>query len=291
MSTALGNVAVVSTRRHAFEPYIGTVLIAAIATLLYWHVAIDLFQDWWTQPNLSQGLLIVPFAAYLAWMRRAETLAFPATPSRRGLLLIGASCFLYLLGIVAAEFFLPRISIVLLLAGCIWTFWGSARLRTLTFPFVLLATAIPLPALIYNSAAAPLQLLASDFASRIAQAVGVTVYRDGNIINLAHMSLGVEEACSGLNSLSAMIAASVLVGFLICKRVPSRVLLLVLSVPIAIAANVVRVAGTAILADHNEQFAKGFYHALSGWLIFLIGFAGLFGVAKLLSVIERRTAV
>jgi exosortase len=288
MSTTLENLAVSPSHRRGIEPYIGATLITAVAILLYWRIAGDLFNDWWTQPNLSQGLLIVPFAAFLAWMRRDETLAHRPVAAPRGLALIAVACFFYVMGTIAAEFFLSRISLVLLLTGCVWTFWGAYRLRTLTFPLILLATAIPLPAIVYNTAAAPLQLFASDVATTIAQSVGVTVYRDGNIINLAHMSLGVEEACSGLNSLSAMMVGGVLVGFLMCKRPLSRWLLVLLSIPLAIAANVVRVGGTAVLADYNEQFAKGFYHMLSGWLVFLVGFAGLVGIAQILRLIERR---
>jgi exosortase len=287
MPTTLANLTAAPPRRN-IEPYIGPAVITIVSALLYWRIALDLFNDWWTQPNLSQGLLIVPFAAYLAWMHRGETLACRAQPALRGLLLIALACFLFVMGTVAAEFFLSRISLVVLLTGCIWAFWGTARLRTLAFPLILLATAIPLPALVYNSVAAPLQLFASDVATTIAQSVGVTVYRDGNIINLAHMSLGVEEACSGLNSLSAMMVGSVLLGFLMCERPLSRWLLFFLSIPLAIAANVVRVGGTAVLADYNEQFAQGFYHALSGWLVFLVGFSGLFLAAKLFSYAELR---
>lgn len=267
---------------------IGPLAVIVVTVLLYKQVSLELFSDWWTQPDLSQGLLIVPFALYIAYLRRGVTLQQPAAPDSRGLLVVGSGCLLYLLGIAAAEFFLSRMSLLLLLTGFIWTFWGTARLRTLVFPLVLLVSAIPLPAIVYNTATAPLQLLASELGTNLAQMFGVTVYRDGNVINLAHMSLGVEEACSGLNSLSAMFAGAILVGFISCTRGISRLLILFTSLPIAIAANAFRVGCTAIFADYNQQFAEGFYHALSGWLIFLIGFAGLFGVSTLLAHLERR---
>lgn len=116
-----------------------------------------------------------------------------------------------------------------------------------------------------------MQLFASRVATDLAQALGVTVFRDGNIIHLAQISLGVAEACSGLSSLSAMVVASLLLGFLAEASIPGRILLLVLSVPLAIAVNVLRVSGTAVLADYQTEFALGFYHAFSGWLVFLVG--------------------
>jgi len=267
-------------------------LITGLMLVLYAAVLADLANDWWTDPGLSQGLLIPPLALYIGWQRRRITLSTPAESQSRGLVLIGAACLLFLLGKLGAEFFLARVSFVVLLAGLVWTFWGQARLRTLTFPFLLLATMVPLPVIVYNAMAAPLQLFASDVATRLAQALGVTVYRDGNVIYLASLSLGVERACSGLNSLSALMVGSILLGFLNCTRARTRTALFLLSVPLSIAVNVVRVTGTAVLADYKQEFALGFYHTFSGWLVFLIGFAGLCGITKLLcSIFERKKAI
>jgi exosortase len=207
-------------------------------------------------------------------------LAEPAIPNSRGLWLIGASCLLFLLGKVGAEFFISRISFVVLLVALTWTFWGTARLRSLAFSFLLLATAVPLPVIVYNALAAPLQLLASDMATNLAQALGVTVYRDGNIINLATISLGVEEACSGLNSLSALMVGGLLLGYLQCTRFRTRALLFALTIPLSIAVNILRVTGTAVIADYHEEFALGFYHSFSGWLVFVAGFGVLYLLAK-----------
>jgi exosortase len=139
---------------------------------------------------------------------------------------------------------------------------------------------VPLPMIVYNSLAAPLQLFASEIATQLAQMLGVSVYRDGNIIHLAHTSLGVVEACSGLNSLSALIVASLLLGYLFCSRFLSRLLLVLISAPLAIAVNILRVTGTAVLADYNYEFAMGFYHSFSGWLVFVAGFGVLYLFAK-----------
>jgi len=265
--------------------WIQAAFIAVLVAALYGWTLADLANDWWTDPALSQGFLLPPLALGIAWMRRHLTFAEPAVRDSRGLLWIAAACFLFLLGKLGAEFFLARISFVILVTGILWTFWGGKRVRTLTFPLLLLATMVPLPALVYNSVAAPLQLLASDVATQLAQWMGVSVYRDGNIINLAHISLGVERACSGLNSLSALMVGGVLLGFLQCTRAHTRILLFLLTVPLSIAANVLRVTGTAVIADYHEEFAMGFYHAFSGWLVFVTGFAALYGISKPLHVL------
>jgi len=256
--------------------------VAALAAALFWRVLLDMAHDWWFEPSLSQGLLLPPLALYIAWIQREKTYAIPAEPDRRGLWLTAFACLLFLAGRLASEFFLMRFSFVVLLAALIWTFWGRPRLYSLTFPMLLLATMVPLPGLVYNSLAAPLQLFASNIATQIAQIARTSVYRDGNIMHLAGMSLGVAEACSGLNSLSALIVGSILLGYLYCSRPATRVSLFLSAIPLAIFVNVLRVSGTAILADYNQEFAMGFYHSFAGWLIFVAGFGLLYVTAWIL---------
>jgi exosortase len=254
--------------------------LGALLSVLYGWTCYDLARDWWTEPSLSYGLLLPPLAAYAAWLKREVLWSVPAVPDPRGLIAALFACVLYVLGKAGAEFFLRRISLVVLLAALVWTYWGKARLRVLFFPLVLLAAMIPLPGIVYNSLAAPLQLLASDIGAELARLAGITVYRDGNILQLANISLGVEEACSGLNSLSALMIGALLFGSLLCYRLRTKIALFVLSVVVAIGINVLRVAGTAILADFRPALASGFYHMFSGWLVFLAGIAAIYGVAR-----------
>ena len=262
--------------------YLQMALLAIIVVALYRTVITDLAVEWWTEDASSYGMLVPPIALFIAFQRRRLTLAHPTEPDRRGIWLVGLACMVFLLGGLAAEFFLSRISFVLLLAGLTWTFWGWARFRTLLFPFVLLATMVPLPAIIFTAISSPLQLFASAIATNFAQWLGVSIYRDGNIIYLANTSLGVAEACSGLNSLSSMAVASLLLGFLEGPSGMGRILLFLFSIPLAVLVNVIRVTGTALLADYNPAFAMGFYHMFSGWLIFVVGFGMLWLLAKLI---------
>src|SRR6516225_3072018 len=213
-------------RIQASPIWLETALITGLVVLLYSEVIPDLVSDWWTQPALSYGLLIPPLALYIAGLRQDVTFSIPAQKSWSGCWLVAFACLVFLAGSLSAEFFLSRISLVMLLAGLVWTFWGMGRLRTLAFPFFLLATMVPLPQIVYNTLSAPLQLFASRVATDLAQVLGVTVYRDGNIIQLAQISLGVAEACNGLSSLSAMVVASLLLGFLAAASVAGRILLL-----------------------------------------------------------------
>jgi exosortase len=257
-------------------------VISSLVCILFGKALFQMALEWWRWPALSQGMLLPPLALFVAWIERRRLLGCPATGELRGTVVTAMGCSVFVVGKLASEFFLMRFSFVILIAGLIWTFWGLARLRVLAFPLLLLACMVPLPAVIYNSAAGPLQLFASDVASRIAQTAGVSVFRDGNVIQLAGISLGVAEACSGLSCLSALVVGGLLLGYLLCTRTLSRIVLVLAAVPLAIAVNVVRVAGTAVLADYNQAFAMGFYHAFSGWLVFMAGMLALYGMAGMI---------
>jgi exosortase len=256
--------------------------------LLYAPVLAHLAFDWWNDPGASYGFIIPVIVLWLVWNSRKRIYREPARPDWRGLLGVIFSCAVLLLGTLGAEFFVTRISLVLLIVSFVWTFWGVRRLRTLTFPLVMLATMIPLPALIYNRLAMPLQLLASEITTELVRLSGGTVYRDGNILHLPQFTIGVAEACSGLNSLSAVVVTALLMGSSHCATALCRIIVVAFSIPLAIAVNVFRVAGTVFLARADQELAMGFYHAFSGWLVF-IGSAIL--VLKLAKVLHRTVEV
>jgi exosortase len=257
--------------------------VSAIVVLLlamYANVLAALAYNWWTDDRASYGMLIPPFALYIAWLARKSTLAAPAATDRRGLILLALSCLTFLLGKTAAEVFTLRSSFVIMLAGLVWAFWGVHRLRKLAFPLLLLETMVPIPSLIHGTITLPLQLFASRVATTLLQMIGFSIFRDGNVIYLPNTSLGVAEACSGLRSLSSLVVGALVLGYLLCNRVRTRVALVVLAVPLAIGVNVARVTGTAIMADYNQEWAMGFYHSFSGWLVFVAGFGSVWLVAK-----------
>jgi len=245
-------------------------------------------QDWWSSETYSHGPLAAAIALYVAWRQRNATLALRASPSAKGLILTSASMLMFVVGKLGAEFFTTRMSLLVLVCGLTWTFWGLQRLRRLAFPLLLLASVVPLPVILYNKLAAPLQLLASGIGTQVAQAFGASVFRDGNLIQLPNTTLGVAEACSGLRSLASLTVGALLLGYVEQLRTLARMLVLLLAIPIAILFNVLRVAGTALLAEQHPDLAMGFYHTVTGWLVFLGGFGTLYASAKLLRLILHR---
>jgi exosortase len=277
-------------RGSNIRQWLGPAAVATLLSALYAGVVSDMARAWMNEMGASHGMLIPPLVALIVWTDRDRILARPVKPDNRGLALLIPAALLYIVGRLGAEFFLTRVSLMVYITALIWTFWGRARLSALKFPLLLLATMIPIPQLIYKTIAGPLQLFASTAATQLAQAAGITVFQDGNVIHLAGITLGVEEACSGMHSISALTVGALLLAFLQLEGGWLRVLLFLSSFPIAIAANVVRVTGTAILADHWQAIAMGFYHYFSGWAVFLAAFGLLVLVAAGLRRIEARFA-
>ena len=188
-----------------------------------------------------------------------------------------------MIGVLGAELFLSRTSLIFLLAGMVVQFLGWAHLRAMAFPVAFLFLMIPVPAILFNQIAFPLQLLASQFAASFLQFAGVPTLRQGNVIQLPVMTLEVVEACSGIRSLVTLLTLAIIYGYLLESSIWKRVLLALSSIPIAVLANALRIVGTGLLGEYwGPEKAQGFFHSFSGWVIFVVALLLLFGVRSVM---------
>jgi exosortase len=260
--------------------------------LLFHGVVAKLVADWGRDENYSHGYLIVPLAVYFVWQRRAALARARVASSSAGLLLLIGSVLVFGAGVLAAELFLTRIAMIGVIAGAALYVFGPAVARLLAFPIAFLLVMVPLPAIVFNQIAFPLQLLASRAGEAALSAVHIPVLREGNLIVLASTTLEVAEACSGIRSLVSLLALGIVYGELAEPRAVVRLVLAAMTVPVAIAANAMRVAGTGIAAEYaGAAAAQGFLHTFAGWLMFIVAFACLIGVHRLIQLIGSRGSV
>jgi len=272
---------------------LGSVTICLLVAAVYYHVLGKLVTDWWQIPDFSHGFLVPIFAAYLLWEKRSTLLATKISPSWNGIAVMVLGLVVLLLGVYGSELFLSRVSLVILLAGLTLCFGGRQLLKELRFALLVLLLAIPIPAIIFNQITFPLQLLASRLASDLLPLFAVPVLREGNVIVLPMMKLEVAEACSGIRSLMSLFTLAVFYGYFMEKSVWRRVALIVASIPIAIAANALRILGTGLCVQYwDPDKAMGFFHEFSGWVIFLGSRVCLYLVHRtmLLFPVKRRQA-
>jgi exosortase len=185
--------------------------------------------------------------------------------------------------------FLTRISILGTIAGIILFIYGWNHLRILLLPIAFLVLMIPVPAIIFNQIAFPLQILASRFGEMALLICRIPVLREGNVIILSNTSLEVAEACSGIRSLISLLTLGIVYGYFTDSRLWVRIVLVIGTIPIAIAANGIRVAGTGIAAHfYGEAAAEGFFHSFSGWIIFIAAFIMMFILYRIIALIRPK---
>jgi exosortase len=256
---------------------------AVLFALLYRNVLVKLVSDWYNDDNYSHGFLIIPLALYLAWERRDRFMEAVQAPSAWGLLVVGGSIAVLLAGVLGSELFLTRISIVGTVTGTVLFLFGWRRLLVLAFPIALLLLMIPLPAIIFNQIAFPLQLLASRVGESTLTAVEIPVLREGNVLVLANTTLEVAEACSGIRSLVSLLTLGIMYGYFTDQRLWMRTVIALSTIPIAIVTNGGRVAGTGIAAHRfGPEVAQGFLHEFSGWMVFVVAFVMMLALQKVL---------
>ncbi len=264
---------------------LGAALICLLLLVVYDHVLWKLFFDWQNQNN-SHGFLVPLFAAFLIWEKRQTLRGIVLAPVWSGIAVIVLGLIVLLLGVFGSELFLSRISLLILLAGLTLTFGGWQLLKELRFALLVLLLAIPIPAIIFNQITFPLQILASKMASGLLPLFGVPVLREGNVIRLPLMSLEVAEACSGIRSLMSLFTLAVFYGYFMEKSNRRRLVIALASIPIAIAANAVRILGTGLCVQYwDPDKAMGFFHEFSGWVIFLVSLACLYILHRAMSLI------
>jgi len=267
----------------AREKIVAVTLVLGALLLVYWSVLSGLVSAWSTDDNYSHGFFIVPLALYFAWERRNKIAAAPIRPSAFGLVVMAGSLFLLIAGLLGAELFLSRVSILGAIAGGILFLYGWPTLGALLFPLAFMLLMIPLPAIIFNKIAFPLQLLASHVGESTISAMNIPILREGNVLILANATLEVAEACSGIRSLVSLFTLGIVFGYFVDRRPWVRAIIALSAIPVAILANGVRVASAGIAAHHfGAAGVEGLFHEFSGWVVFVLAFVMMFALQRLL---------
>jgi exosortase len=279
-------------------------VIAAAVAFAYRGVLPGLGRFWWDDENYSHGLLIPFVIGYILWTERDRLASVEKRPRVLwGAAAVAAALLMLWVGTAGAELFTQRTSLVVLLAGVVVYFWGRVLLRAVFVPLLLLALAIPVPTIVFNKVAFPLQLFASRCAVWAMRTLDIPVLREGNVIELYPLGstttkkLEVVEACSGIRSLMTLVTLAVVFAYFTSPsdeggkggrrferfRVLRAVLVVIAAVPIAIITNAARVSGTGVLARYyGTEVADGFFHEFSGWVIYIVAFLLLFAFGWLL---------
>ncbi len=260
-------------------------LTAVMFVLLFAKPATLMFDAWWNDPNSGHGLLLAPLSLYFAWK---SGIVEGSKPQRvlGAAILIFAVLFRYAADL-AAELFVMRGSMLMALAGLTVWYAGFRQLLHWWLPFTLTALSIPIPEVILNTVALPLQFMASKIGAGLLKWRDIPVMMNGNVIRIPGQQLFVAEACSGLRSLTALLSLGVLLGAMFLQKWPTRLLLILVAIPIAIAINGFRIFLTGFLVLFvSPEMGEGFMHTSEGMVMFGAAFVITAGAAWLLGTLE-----
>ena len=264
-------------------------LLVLLFGVLYNHTIVKLVGDWSRDPNFSHGFLIPFISGFMIWQKH-DLLPYGAIrPSGWGLAVLCMGMGMHILGNVGAELFVMRVSIVVSLCGIALYFLGWPFTREIAVPLLYLLIMIPIPSIIWNKIAFPLQGFAATLTADVVRGIGIPILQEGNVLHLPNTSLEVVDACSGIRSLTSLLALSGAFAYIGSLALPGKWILFLSAIPIAILVNIVRLTATAMMAIYiGAEAAQGFLHEASGVVVFVVAFASVYAVSQLLERIEAR---
>ncbi len=280
-----------SAARLRFDGNDKLLLVGLLAVLSA--VLVALGRTWWNSDHMSHGFLVPVVSYFVAAGRTRELAALPVLPDRRGLLALAASLALAFAGYLAPSMTIAGLGVVGSLVALLWLRRGWAWVAALAFPLAFLLFMVPPPEEWHGPLVVWLQEWASVGSVSALYQLGVPVYLDGYIIQMAgDLQVEVAEACSGATSLYTLSALGVLLAFMSLKRRRTRLILIALVLPAALIGNLVRVVATVLLCLRIglEQATSGWVHTALGLSIYVVAVGLLLLADAALRRTERRLA-
>jgi exosortase len=265
-----------------------TAVLGVLLLVAFWPILIGIYGSWFDEgAYMEHGILVVPAAAYMAWDKREVLRRIPRNPSALGLLLLGWGALQAMLGIAAQWVWFGRMSFLISLVGYIAAVFGWRTVRELKYPLGTMILMIAPPTFIFERLTLSLQILASRLGEVCLEALGYSVLREGNILEMVGIKLSVEEACSGIRSLLAIFFMCVLYNYFFVQGWAMKTLLLVLAIPVAILGNAVRIVATGVAGQYNPALVGGATHEAFGYITVIAAAVGVVALHLMLQSILK----
>ncbi len=250
-------------------------VIAGLLGIAFWRIIAGMYGSWFDEGSyMEHGVLVFPAALYMAWTQRDKLRLTPVRPSGWGIALLAWGAAQAVLGTAAQWTWVSRMSFLISLVGAIAAVYGWRMVRQLTYPLCTLILMVAPPTFVFERLTLGLQLLASRLGEICLEALGYSVLREGNVLQMVGISLSVEEACSGIRSLLAILFMCVMYNFFFVRGNRMRGLILLMAVPVAILGNAGRIVASGIAGQYNHDLVQGAAHEAFGYFSVIIAAIG-----------------
>lgn len=264
------------------------IFTAAVCIAIAFDDGLDLMATWWSREEYSHGYLIPAVSLFLIWQNADKLAAIDWRGSWLGVVTVLAGFLLLALGDMSAIYTVVQYAFLLTLAGVILALVGRAGMRYLWIPLIYLLFMIPLPNFLYFSLSSELQLISSQIGVAVTRLFNISVYLEGNVIDLGNYQLQVAEACSGLRYLFPLMSFGFLCAYLFKGAWWQRAVVFLSTIPITILMNSFRIGVIGVLVNRwGTEQAEGFLHYFEGWVIFMTCVVVLFAEMWLFARFSR----
>lgn len=262
-----------------------------VAFVPFYGVLANLFDVWNLQPEYSHGILIPLITLFLIWRERGVLTRTPFQGSWLGVTLVICGLLAWYVSELSTIWVIGQYAFVIVLYGLVLALVGARVFRHLWVPLLILLFMIPLPAFFSNSLSLHLQLLSSAIGVAVIRLFGISVYLDGNVIDLGTYKLQVVEACNGLRYLYPLMTLAFIVAYFFRAPMWKRAVLFLASIPVAILMNSLRIGLIGVTVEYwGTKMAEGVLHDFEGWVVFMISIGALLVLAAILAKIGRPAA-
>lgn len=255
---------------NSYKTWAGLAILAALLVAVFFEIIMLLIDNWLGSEAYSHGIMIPFVSAFLIWQKQNELAEFDYGGSWAGIALLAAGVTVFLFGELATLQILVEYALLTVLLGSVWAVVGNAIFKQIWIPLAFFFFAIPLPNFLYQGLSTKLQLLSSQIGVAFIRVCNISVYVEGNVIDLGAMQLQVAEACSGLTYLFPLSSVAFICAYFYQAAMWKRAVVFLSSIPITIFMNSFRIGMIGVLVEYwGKPMAEGFLHDFEGWAVFM----------------------
>ena len=245
------------------------IIIFALFWLIFYDGIAEIIKSW-EREEYSYGYMIPFISAFFIWQQkdRLELLPFPGSWAGLALVLFGVA--LYVLGGLSAVVDIQAYGFIVAIMGVALAYTGKQGFRLIFIPLAMLLFMVPLPGFLYQTLSNELQLISSQIGVWVIRMFGISVFLEGNVIDLGVYKLQVVEACSGLRYLFPLTTLSFIAAYLFKVEFWKRAVVFLSSIPITVFMNSFRIGAIGVTVEYwGIEMAEGFLHDFEGWVVFM----------------------